>query len=549
MFRKFKKGFISLFFALAVMLSCCVLPVFATITEKRFDYYTTYTYTDEPILPRSYALGRGGDVLYETYNAMNYGSFTTADPIRITTIGRDSTTGKISSIKMEFTNIDYWYIYVHGDGNFHINVHDTKESDYTTFYSAEVYSIDDTKTRFAKFDWDNVLVTCPDIKKGDTFTYYDLQKNQHTIVFNGNGGIVGYGENDNPLDDLYEQEYPDFNLPEFENANLNDFVNFEDIISSIQGLDLIGAVTGILNALKGGFSYITFSVVNVVSYLTRTLTALFDWLKSTLPVLFNNFLVSLSPFFEMLRVAITSNPVGEFLLDQDGLFGKLDDILTGTKSIKEVFNESFVNALLIIPNFKNSVDSFLKIMEETLKGLWDDTTNFFKTFNNTTNTIFLGLPKQIESLPENIKESFKAFFISDSENYSAYISKKHENFMTLFYTKFPILEMPTKIKTAVESIQKGNTAIFTFSDVTFPLFNGKEFTIKGFTVEVDIVKKIRTFTDPIILGIAYLSTINFCKNEIPNLIGGVGAGVHQAGDSISQSIYNEQQKNRTKIGF
>ena len=170
-----------------VLMSALTLSVFATITEQRFSYYTTYTYTDEPILPRSYALGRGGDVLYETYNAMNYGSFTTADPIRITTIGRDITTGKISSIKMEFTNIDYWYIYVHNDGDFHINVHDTKESDYTTFYSAEVYSIDDTKTRFAKFDWDNVIVTCPDIKKGDTFTYYDLQKNLQTIIFDGNG--------------------------------------------------------------------------------------------------------------------------------------------------------------------------------------------------------------------------------------------------------------------------------------------------------------------------------------------------------------------------
>lgn len=532
MFHKYKKGFISLFLALAVMLSCCVLPVFATIYENFYDTYKTYVYINESVQPYHLAVGKGGDFAFRDKDNTYFNGFF-ADEFFINTIYRDSS-GNINGIQFSFANYTHHKIEVNSGSSFILYDYNLVEDSFTHNYNSKY---------LYKFDWSkfSVSMSC-DIEKGDSFTYLNYQGEEETITFDGQGGIVGYTEPDNPLDDLYEQEYPDFSLPTYESVNFDDYFDFDSIWQRIEDGNVFQVIKEIYSFLGIGFRYMADSVINAIRYLSSVLTALFNWLKSTLPVLFNNFLVSLSPFFEMLKVAITSNPIGEFVFDQDGLFGKLDDILNGTKSIKEVFNESFINALLIIPNFKESVDVFLKTMEEVLKGLWDDITDFFKLFDKTTIDALKNIPKQIMDLPDSIKTFFSTFLISDEEDYTKYLSKKHDSFMTLFYTKFPILEMPAKIKIAVESIQKGNTAIFTFSDVTFPLFNGKSFTIKGFKVEIDIVKKIRTFTDPIILGIAYLSTINFCKNEIPNLIGGVGAGVHQVGDSISQSIHNERLK-------
>ncbi|MBR6695381.1 MAG: hypothetical protein IKL70_03095 [Oscillospiraceae bacterium] len=508
-----------------VLMSALTLSVFATITEQRFSYYTTYTYTDEPILPRSYALGRGGDVLYETYNAMNYGSFTTADPIRITTIGRDITTGKISSIKMEFTNIDYWYIYVHNDGDFHINVHDTKESDYTTFYSAEVYSIDDTKTRFAKFDWDNVIVTCPDIKKGDTFTYYDLQKNLQTIIFDGNGGIVGYGnsnEDDNPFGDLTEQEYPDFNLPKFQGKELSEYVDFDSIIESIKGLDVAGAVQGLLGALKGGFKFTVDSVVNVVGYLTSTLKALFDWLKNTLPVLFNNFLVKLSPYFEKLYNVIKDSPVGETLTDLTELYSKLDDLKA---SLISVLPEPIQNVI-------NSIPDKIAEIKEKIETVANNILSIKDTIIDRVQTII----DNIKDIPNRI-DDFKEYFLSLFDTTDIDLSARVDDVKQYAFSKFPILStisgLYSDIDTMLSSFNREPPVIvFPTSEV----FGGEDVT-----VSLGFLRPVIAITDVIIVAACYLLTLIYSIRALPNIIGGIGSGTSDLVNSFSSSAPTFEQ--------
>lgn len=514
MFHKYKKGFISLFLALAVMLSCCVLPVFATITEQRFSYYTTYTYTDEPILPRSYALGRGGDVLYETYNAMNYGSFTTADPIRITTVERDSTTNEITSIKMEFTNIDYWYIYVHNDGNFHINVHDTKETDYTTFYSADYYDISSSKTRFLKVDWSMFLVTCPDIKNGDTFTYYDLQKNLHTITFDGQGGIVGYTEvvdPDNPFGDVTEQEYPDFNLPEYTGKDISEYVDFETIIDSIQGLDVVGAVTGVLNALKGGFQYITHSVINIVSHLALTLVSLFDWLKSTLPILFGNMVVKLNPYFEnlynalkLIETAVKSNPVGEFVFDEEGLFGKLDEMLT---TIKNFLTEQIFNALMVIPDIKTAIELWFTAIETSFSDTLTKLSNLYDSlvaFKDNALSSIQNIITDIKNLPNEISDKLTYLFIP-SENY---FENKMNSFKEFTLSTVFMEDIVSPVQNSISSAVNDRSA----PAFSFEIFNSQcEMTFEP-------IAPVISMTDPIIIFVCYFFGLKHLLFSFLNLI-------------------------------
>lgn len=200
------------------------------------------------------------------------------------------------------------------------------------------------------------------------------------------------------------------------------------------------------------------------------------------------------------------------------------DIVDWLKYLSSLFPSAF-------SWFWDNVRGISFYVVDLIKGFFNFISDFFKAFF------------------ENLKNVFVSLFDFSNVDVVGKIAERSAELRTLFELKFPILKTISEIGTAIETLEKDNSAIFSFPDVTFPLFNGKTLTISGFTVTFDIVKKIRVYTDPIIIGIVYLSTFLFFKNALPDMLGGVGGGVHQTGDSISQHIYEEQQKNRNKIGF
>ena len=527
MFHKYKKGFISLFLALSVMLSCCV-PVFATIHENFYDTYKTYVYINESVQPYHLALGKGGDFAFRKEdNTYFCGYF--ADEFFIQSVYRDSSKN-ITGIKFSFANYTLHKIEVNSDTSFMLYDYYLVENSSTYNYNSKY---------LYKFDWSkfSVSMSCG-IEKGDSFTYLNYQGKEETITFDGQGGIVGYGssdvpEEDNPFGDLTEEEYPDFSLPEFQGKELSEYVDFDSIIESIKGLDVAGAVQGLLGALKGGFQYVTHSVINIVSHLALTLVSLFDWLKETLPILFGNMVVKLNPYFEnlynalkLIETAIISNPVGEFVFDQEGLFGKLDEMLT---TIKNFLTEQIFNALMVIPDIKTAIELWFTAIETSFSDTLTKLSNLYDSlvaFKDNALSSIQNIITDIKNLPDEISDKLFELFVPDD----TYLSELKESFNSL-----AIIDTFTTFINQIKEIILSNVSR------SPPVF---EFEYMGALCSIDfsfLQKYFLLFSDPVILFFAYFYGLKWLLFSFLNLFSTITA------DQAHQSDYLRTQEYRDFI--
>lgn len=514
MFRKFKKGIISLSLAFAVMLSCCV-PAFATIYENFYDNYKTYVYIDESVQPYHLAVGKGGDFAFRKKDNTYFEGFF-ADELFIHTISRNSS-GNINGIQFSVINYTQHKIEVNGGSSFILYDYNLVESSFTHNYNSSY---------LYKFDWSkfSVSMSCG-IEKGDSFTYLNYLGEEETITFDGQGGIVGYGnsnEDDNPFGDLTEEEYPDFSLPEFQGKELSEYVDFDSIIESIKGLDVAGAVQGLLGALKGGFKFTVDSVVNVVGYLTSTLKALFDWLKNTLPVLFNNFLVKLSPYFENLYNAIKDSPVGETLTDLTELYSKLDDLKAGLIS---VLPEPIQNVINSIPNKIAEIKEKIETVANNILSIKD-------TIIDRVQTII----DNIKDIPNKI-DDFKEYFLSLFDTTNIDLSARVDNVKEYAFSKFPILSTISGLYSDIDSMlssfsREPPVIVFPTSEV----FGGEDVI-----VSLGFLRPVIAITDVIIVAACYLLTLIYSIRAIPNIIGGIGSGTSDLVNSFSSSAPTFEQ--------
>lgn len=504
MFHKYKKGFISLFLALSVMLSCCV-PVFAKITTTETDTYIQTKYENEPVTPYNLWIGKGGDFMYRTGASYYSYSFELAT---ITKVVRSSDSS-IRSITINITDSNFLKI-TDNTSSFTLteykDLHDNSIVINSSSYSSTCY----------KLNIDKIMVsTSLDVVNGETFTYLDHAGNEKTITFDGNGGIVGGfdidGPDDNPFGDLTEEEYPDFNLPEYTGKDISEYVDFESIIDSIQGLDVVGAVTGVLNALKGGFQYITHSVINIVSHLALTLVSLFDWLKETLPILFGNMVVKLNPYFEnlynalkLVETAVKSNPVGEFVFDEEGLFGKLDEMLT---TIKNFLTEQIFNALMVIPDIKTAIELWFTAIETSFSDTLTKLSNLYDSlvaFKDNALSSIQNIITDIKNLPNEISDKLIYLFIP-SENY---FENKMNSFKEFTLSTVFMEEIVSPVQNSISSAVNDRSA----PAFSFEIFNSQcEMTFEP-------IAPVISMTDPIIIFICYFFGLKHLLFSFLNLI-------------------------------
>ncbi len=509
------------------LMSGLALSVFATITTTEYESYTLTTYQNEAIQPYHLWLGNGGDLIYRyENNSVFYNYF--FDNFFITSILRDNS-GNISTIQVKFS--DYIKYEIRGSfSNFVVYKYNLNESEVSFLLS---------KNSYCDFDWSKAIVSTDiGIEKGETFTYLDHAGNEKTITFDGNGGIVGYGasdvpEEDNPFGDLTEEEYPDFSLPEFQGKDISEYVDFDSIIDSIKGLDVAGAVQGLLGALKGGFKFTVDSVVNVVGYLTSTLKALFDWLKNTLPVLFNNFLVKLSPYFENLYNAIKDSPVGETLTDLTELYSKLDDLKAGLISVLPEPVQNVINSIPDkISETKEKIEEKIGTVVSGLESLKDKVEEKIKSINDEI--------KDIPGKIDDLKEYFGSLFDTSEVDISARIDDVKE----YVFLKIPLLSTLSGFYNDMSSILS-STSNRTAPVITFPtseVFGGEDVT-----VSLEPLRPVTVITDVIIIAACYILTLVYSIRAIPNILGGIGSGSSTLTNAFN-TTYVSDHENQSKFG-
>ena len=526
--HKLKKIIISLTLAFLLLFSFS-LSVFATQTVTEYNDYTCTEFNGEAVKPRDLAIGRGGDILYNQFNgSYYYGYF--FDEFTITSYSS-------SSLNISFSCNSHYRIKVANPYVFYLDDYNKGKC---TLHSE---LISQSSSYFYKIDWSKCYYdTSSGIKKGDTFTYFDFSGEETTITFDGKGGVVGYGnEPDNPFDNLQKQEYPEFNLPEFHGKDINDFVDFDSIIDSIKGLDVVGAIGGVLSALRGGFNFVTSSVVNVVAYLTSVLISLFKWLQNTFPVLVNNIVCDISPILMLIVEAVKANPItkdmfeGIFNFDGEGLFSRLD---SSNNFFTAFFTEPLKEGLLSLPTLLTSIkDTFNDV--STAITVIKDTLDF--SFTSSISAIkdkFTDFLTDFTNFKTQLSFFTKDFFDTKDLNLNIYIKDKISNLKDYLVLKIPFFHTIELIKQSISNMQDSGSVIFTFSAVTLPFGRGEgqAVVIPEFPVTIDIVNVIRKYTDPIIIGICYLSSFIFFKQKIPEVFGGVGGAVAESYSADNKHI-------------
>ena len=321
---------------------------------------------------------------------------------------------------------------------------------------------------------------------------------------------------------MYEQEYPDFNLPEFENVDFNDYINLETIWQKLEDGNLFQAVKEIYSVLGSGFKYIADSVINAIRYLSSVLTALFNWLKSTLPVLFNNFLVQLSPFFEKLYTAFKESPIGEKVTDFTELFTKLDDLKA---SLISVLPEPIQNVI-------NSIPDKIAEIKEKIETVANNILSIKDTIIDRVQTII----DNIKDIPNRI-DDFKEYFLSLFDTTDIDLSARVDDVKQYAFSKFPILStisgLYSDIDTMLSSFNREPPVIvFPTSEV----FGGEDVT-----VSLGFLRPVIAITDVIIVAACYLLTLIYSIRALPNIIGGIGSGTSDLVNSFSSSAPTFEQ--------
>lgn len=195
------------------------------------------------------------------------------------------------------------------------------------------------------------------------------------------------------------------------------------------------------------------------------------------------------------------SPLSDFLPEMpDSL-----DILDWIKYITSILPITFTW-------FWEQLSRIISYCIDLFKGFFSFISDFFKAFF------------------ENFRIIILSFFNTDDLNIGDYFKSKFIDLKDYLVLKIPFFHTIELIKQSISNIQDSGSVVFTFSAVTLPFGRGagQAVVIPEFPVTIDIVNVIRKWTDPIIIGLCYLSSFIFFKQKIPEVFGGVGGAVAES---------------------
>ena len=218
--------------------------------------------------------------------------------------------------------------------------------------------------------------------------------------------------------------------------------------------------------------------------------------------------------------------MGEFVFDQEGLFGKLDEMLT---TIKNFLTEQIFNALMVIPDIKTAIELWFTAIETSFSDTLTKLSNLYDslvTFKDNALSSLQNIITDIKNLPDEISDKLFELFVPDD----TYLSELKESFNSL-----AIIDTFTTFINQIKEIILSNVSR------SPPVF---EFEYMGALCSIDfsfLQKYFLLFSDPVILFFAYFYGLKWLLFSFLNLFSTITA------DQAHQSDYLRTQEYRDFI--